>query len=255
MRLKRHKINVLGVDVDDISLEKAVSQILKLSKGKTGGHLVVTVNAEFVMLARRMGEFHKILDEADLALADGQWVVFSKQILGGKVQNRIAGVDLVEKLCAEGAKNAVRIGFLGGFGSVAEVVANRQKKKNLGLEVVFAGSGDPTIGSDLRLKGALDAVGRVDILFVAFGMGRQEFWIKRNLKKLNVGVFIGVGGAFDYLSQTKQRAPKTMQKTGFEWLWRLISEPNRAWRMRVLPLFLVFVLGQWVLNFRNLRKS
>ena len=248
---KRHKINVLGVQVDDISFEEAVSEILKLARsnvrGKRGKY-VVTVNSEFVMLARRNPNFLKILNNADLALPDGQWVVNSKLILGGKEQDRVTGVDVLEKLCKRVAKKAIRIGFLGGFSGVADEVAKRQKKANVGLKVVFSGSGDPSIGHDLRLIRSLDKIGRIDILFVAYGMGQQEFWIERMKNKLDVGVYIGVGGAFDYISGVRRRAPKLMQKVGFEWLWRLMLDPVRIWRMRVLPVFAVLVFWQFLKN-------
>ena len=245
-------VDVLGVKVADIAAKKAHDLILRLAGDKKGGHFVATVNSEFVMLARKNKRFAHILADADLALADGAGVVFSKLIFGGKVHERIAGVDLIEKLCAKSTKKVIRVGFLGGFGDIAEGVAKRQKLANPNLKVVFAGPGDPTISYDSRLKKQLLASGRIDILFVAYGMGKQEFWIERFKNKLNVGVFIGVGGALDYLAEAKMRAPRLVQGWGLEWLWRLVLEPWRIWRMRVLPLFLFLVLKK---KFRKIRFS
>ena len=240
--LKRHKIDILGVGVDDFSQKEALGLILNLARDQKSAHYVVTVNSEFVMMARKNKHFREILKKADFALADGWWLARSKLILGGRGRERIAGVDLVENLCKEAGEKAVRVGFLGGFGSVAQMVAERQKASCPNLKVVFAGAGNPAIGYDSRLKMSLDKLGRIDILFVAYGMGQQEFWIARNLNKLNVGVFIGVGGAFDYISRVKRRAPEFLQNTGLEWLWRLVCEPQRIWRMRVLPIFLILVI-------------
>jgi N-acetylglucosaminyldiphosphoundecaprenol N-acetyl-beta-D-mannosaminyltransferase len=242
------KVSVLGVKVDDISKKNAVDAIVKMAKDKKGGHYVVTINSEFVMKAKNDPDFYKILKNADLALADGAGVVVSKLIFGGKIHERITGVDLIKTLCEEAAKNAITVGFLGGFGSVADEVSKRQKKAKNSLRIKLAESGEPTIGYDLRLKKRFSELGRVDILFVAYGMGLQEFWIERNLKNLDVGVFIGVGGAFDMISGVKKRAPKFMQNTGLEWLWRLLIEPKRLWRMRVLPSFLAFVLKDRLLK-------
>ena len=244
--LKRHKIDILGVGVNDFSQKEALDAILKLSQDQKSAHYVVTVNSEFVMLAKKNKDFADILQKADLALADGWWVAASKLLLGGRGRERIAGVDLVENLCKEAGEKAVKVGFLGGFGSVAQRVAERQKSAFPNLKIGYAGPGNPAIGYDLRLKKALDKAGRIDILFVAYGMGQQEFWIARNLKKLNVGVFIGVGGAFDYISRVKRRAPVFLQNTGLEWLWRLICEPQRIWRMRVLPIFLILVVAKFL---------
>lgn len=239
------KINILGVEVDDISLKFALETIIKMASGEKRGKYVVTVNSEFVMLARRKAEFCRILNSADLALADGVGVVWAKLIFGGKEHDRITGVDLVEKLCEISAKGTIIVGFLGGFGDVAKIVAKRQILKNPGLKVAFAGPGDPTMGYDLRLKRQLTARGGVDILFVAYGMGQQEFWIDRIKNRLPVGVFIGVGGAFDYISMVKKRAPEAVQRSGFEWLWRLLLEPTRIWRMSVLPVFAILVILVW----------
>ncbi|MDO8487055.1 MAG: WecB/TagA/CpsF family glycosyltransferase [Candidatus Curtissbacteria bacterium] len=240
------KIEVLGVKVGDIDEKTAISRILTLAKDTKGHHYVVTVNAEFVMLARRNPDFARIVESADLALADGAGVVLAKLILGGKAHSRVTGVDMVDKLCAESAKRAIRVGFLGGFHAVASEVSKRQKAKFPGLKVVYIASGSPIIGYDLRLRKAISASGRVDILFVAFGMGGQEFWISRNIKHLNVGVAIGVGGAFDYISSVKMRAPRFVQRVGLEWLWRLVLEPARIWRMRVLPVFAELVIWQFL---------
>ncbi len=242
---KSRKIDVFGVKVDDISADEAVSEILNLAKRENRGKYVVTVNAEFVMMARRNKEFARILEDADLALPDGQWVVFSKLISGGSAQDRITGVDLIEKLCQKSAGKAIVIGFLGGFSGVAQEASKRQIKAYPGLKVGFAGPGEETIGQDLRLKLPFPATERVDILFVALGMGRQEFWINAMRNKLNVGVFIGVGGALDLLAGVKKRAPKPVQGAGFEWLWRLIHEPGRAWRHRVIPVFFLMFLAKF----------
>lgn len=240
------KVDVLGVKISDLDEETAISEVLRLARDKKGHHMVATVNSEFVMLARRNRDFLRVISACDLNLPDGAGVVLAKLILGGKAQSRVTGVDLVEKLCARCAKEVVTVGFLGGFHSVAKEVSKRQKAKFGGLKVRFAAAGDPTMGYDLKLKRAISARGRVDILFVAYGMGRQEFWIDRNIKHLNVGVAIGVGGAFDYISSVKMRAPRFVQNIGMEWLWRLAAEPTRIWRMRVLPLFAVLVVWQFV---------
>lgn len=248
MAVKRSKINILGVNIDDISFDDAVSEVLRLAEAKNKGKYVVTVNSEFVMMARRDPNFLKILNNADLALADGQGVASSKLIFGGKEQSRIAGVDLLEDVCKKIGEKAIRVGFLGGFGGVANEVAKRQKKANPRLKIALAMPGSPIIGYDSRLKKQFDKIGRIDVLFAAYGMGQQEFWIERMRKKANVGVFIGVGGAFDYIAGVKKRAPRFLQKMGLEWLWRLMLDPARIWRMRVLPIFMILVFINFLKN-------
>ncbi len=245
---KIERINILGVGVDDISLVDAIDAILKLSKAPNRGKYVVTVNPEFVMLAHRNAKFAQILAKSDLATADGVGVASARLIMGGKEHDRITGVDLIENLCKMASDKPIRIGYLGGFGGVAGEVAKRQTQKYPGLKVVYAKPGEPTMSHDLKLKSEFDSVGRVDVLFVAYGMGKQEFWIDRMKDKLDIGLYIGVGGAFDYLAGKKFRAPLFLQKIGFEWFWRLMLDPARIWRMRVLPVFAILVFVDFVKN-------
>jgi N-acetylglucosaminyldiphosphoundecaprenol N-acetyl-beta-D-mannosaminyltransferase len=245
----RAKISVLGVSIDDICEKDAILQILKMAKDPKGHHFVATVNSEFIMMAKRDKKFENVLKTTDLNLPDSAGVVLAKLILGGKEKSRVTGTDLIEKLCEKSANLPITVGFLGGFGKVAPIVAKRQQARFPGLEVVFAVSGDPAIGYDLRLKQDIFASKRVDLVFVAYGMGTQEFWISRNKDKLNAGVFIGVGGGFDYQSEAKARSPRFLQNVGLEWLWRLLFEPQRIWRMRVLPLFAVLVILQFLKRF------
>lgn len=249
MDLKRQKINILGVGVDDISFDDAILRILELAQDKRECHYVVTVNAEFVMLARRDKNFKKVLDGADLAVADGWWVVWAKKIMGGCVYTKISGVDVVEKVCEAASGKAITVGFLGGWDGIAKALEKRQNAKYSELKIVMAESGEATIGKEEAFLHDLKLKGRIDVLFVAYGMGKQEFWLQRNLSKFDVGVAIGVGGAFDYLAGKKTRAPLFMRNNGLEWLWRLIMEPWRAKRMsRVFPMFWILVIGSWFLG-------
>lgn len=250
--IKRLRIDVLGVLVDDVSEKEAVAKILKWAKSGVKGKFVATINVEFVMLARRNEDFKKVINNADLGIVDSSWLNFSKLMSGGKVKSRVTGVDLLEKICSLCADLPIRIGFLGGFGNVAKIVWERQKVKNPKIDVVFAESGNPDLASDLAMRRLISAVGRVDVLFVAYGMGKQEYWIARNKKFLNVGVFVGVGGAFDMISGKTKRAPGLLRNNGLEFVWRLILEPTRIWRMRVLPIFLFVFWAKYLLKRINL---
>lgn len=81
-----------------------------------------------------------------------------------------------------------------------------------------------------------------DILFVALGSPKQEYWIVNNMNNLHPTVFQGVGGSFDVISGNIKRAPQVFQRLGLEWLYRLIKEPWRWKRQLILPKFLIMVL-------------
>lgn len=84
----------------------------------------------------------------------------------------------------------------------------------------------------------------IDILFVAFGAPKQEFWISEYLEKIPVKIAIGVGGAFDYISGKTPRAPLFLQNIGLEWLFRLIMQPWRIKRQLSLLQFIWLVIKE-----------
>ncbi len=245
---KINRIDVFGVGIDDLDKNGVVREILKLARAPGRGHYLVTINSEFIMLAHRNRKFAQILENSDLSVADGWWVAKSRLICGGKAQDRITGVELIEVVSKIAVDNPIRIGYMGGFGDVAAIVAKRQVKEYPGIKIVYARPGELTIGQETKLIKELDATGRIDILFVAYGMGKQEYWIEKMKDKLDIGLYIGVGGAFDFIAGKRKRAPVFLQNFGLEWLWRLLFDPVRIWRMRVLPIFFLMVVVKFLKN-------
>jgi N-acetylglucosaminyldiphosphoundecaprenol N-acetyl-beta-D-mannosaminyltransferase len=82
------------------------------------------------------------------------------------------------------------------------------------------------------------------VLLVAYGAPGQDLWLARNLPRLDVRVGVGVGGVFDFLSGRVPRAPAWVQRAGFEWLYRLIKQPWRWRRQRLLPLFALLAIAE-----------
>lgn len=226
--------------MDALDTQATLDRIEELLAGG-GHHLVATVNPEFIMLARRDPEFHRVLDGAALCLPDGWGVTWAAARQGKSLPDRVTGVDLIPALAERSARLGWRLFLLGAAPGVAETVADllRARHPTLVIAGCHAGMAGPE-GDDesLRLIGAA----RPDIVLVAYGAPRQEFWVARNLARLEAGVGIGVGGAFDYLSGRVPRAPAWMRRAGIEWLYRLLRQPWRARRMAVLPLFAFEVL-------------
>lgn len=228
-------VQILGVKVTTASESKILEYIEHHIKSSHKKLFITTPNPEIIMYARSHPEFKKMLNEADLALADGVGVTIGGYILGkGKIP-RITGTDMVKKLCRETSKNAESIGFFGGRGDVAEKTAECLQKKYSGLTVKYADE----IWDEAKLKGK-----SIDILFVAMGYPKQEKWIYENLKDIPVKVAMGVGGAFDFISGKTPRAPQFLQKVGLEWLYRLIRQPWRWKRQLALISFTFLVLQE-----------
>jgi len=205
-----------------------------------GHHLVATVNPEFVMRARSDQEFARVLESADLCLADGSGVVWAARRQGCTMREPVTGVDLIPRLAALCAQRHFRLFLLGAEPGVAVDLASRLRAEHPDLEVQgHAGSPDPSSDAETI---AMIQRHKPHVLLVAYGHPHQELWIDRMSDRLGVAVAIGVGGAFDYLTGRVPRAPGWMRRAGLEWLFRLIRQPWRIKRMAVLPIYALRVL-------------
>lgn len=228
------KKTVIGIKIDDITMDDA----LKTAEGwlsEKGKHYIVTPNPEIVVMAQQDDELKKIINNADLAIPDGVGLR-----LTGDIVCILPGIDFMEHLIKLSAEKGFTIGLLGGRDGVAKKAAECLKKMYPKVKINFAQPGGEIDGEGKLLKSL--KLPKIDLLFVAFGPPKQEKWIAKNLKKLNVKLAMGVGGTFDYLSGRVPRAPKWLRDLGLEWLFRLIVEPWRIKRQLALLKFLLMVL-------------
>ena len=243
----RQTVQVLGVEVDAVTLGQAVSmvgQAIDARRGHGGPTFqVATVNPEFVMHARRDREFREILRGASLRTPDGVGLILASRILGHPLPARVAGVELVEAVARAAAERGDRLFLLGAAPGVAEAAATRLGTLAPGVQVTGTFSGDASEAGDAESLSRIREA-EADIILVAFGAPAQERWARRNLDVSGAAVAIGVGGTFDYLAGRVRRAPAIMRRIGLEWLFRLIRQPWRARRMVVLPVFLALVCQQ-----------
>jgi N-acetylglucosaminyldiphosphoundecaprenol N-acetyl-beta-D-mannosaminyltransferase len=219
----------------------ALERIERFLEDRGRTRLIATVNPEFVMRAQNDQPFRRVLETADLCLADGIGVVWAMRRQGCRGQQRVAGSDLVPALANLCARRGWRLFLLGAQPGVAEEAAARLQALEPGLQVVGCHAGSPGDEDDDDSLRRIESSG-ADLLLVAYGHPRQEFWIDRNRQRLSVPVAVGVGGAFDFLAGRVRRAPSLVRGAHLEWLWRLAQEPWRARRMAVLPTYALAVL-------------
>ncbi len=229
-----NQARVLGVRVDCLDMEASLDRIEQFVDAG-GHHLVATVNPEFVMRARADQDFARVLESADLCLADGSGVVWAARRQGCGMREPVTGVDLIPPLAALCARRGFRIFLLGAAPGVANDLATRLRAEHPELEVeAHAGTPDPSADAATL---ALIRAHKPQVLLVAYGHPKQELWIDRMRESLGVAVAIGVGGSFDYLTGRIPRAPRWMRRAGLEWLFRLVRQPSRVRRMAVLPIY------------------
>ncbi len=237
-------VRLLGVQVHPVNTERAQAIVMDWMADR-GQHVIVTPNAEIVMTAQRDVEFCKILNEADLAIPDGQSVVNALRSRLDLSQRReiekVSGRQLAQDLCAIAAANNWRVFLLGAAAGVAARAAGILQTTYPGLQIAGTYAGRRESAADAQTVAtilALSGGGPIDLLLVAFGAPYQEKWLQRNLPQLpGVKVAMAVGGTFDVLAGLRPQPPDCMARHGLEWLFRLLQEPRRLGRMLKLPQF------------------
>jgi len=218
----------------DVLSASDVADRLHTYAGDGRHHQVVTVNTDFVAVARRDPDFHALVCEADLVVPDGAPIVWAARLRGHDVPGRITGPDLITMAVRHSQSHGSSMYFLGGAHGVAERAAERLTASYGPFQL--AGIDAPLAGADYATDAAIarrvrDA--RPDFVFVGFGCPKQDFWIYRHRATLRA-VCAGIGGSFNYLAGDIRRAPGWAQRAGLEWLFRLISEPRRLARRYLL---------------------
>ncbi len=247
----RRLLVILGTPIDEVNMDEALNRIDHfVEMGQTTGktHQIATVNADFVVKALQDSHLRQILQNADLATADGMPLVWGARLLGVPLAGRVTGADMVPALAERAAERGYSIYFLGAAEGIAARAANLLKAQHPQLRIAGIDSpsieavanGDPAILESIRRA-------KPDILLVAFGNPKQEKWIQAHAEALRVPIMMGVGGTFDFIAGETKRAPGWMQRTGLEWLHRLAQEPRRLWRRYAVDLckFSLFFLWQW----------
>ena len=233
-------INILGVKVSKVNMKSAVEKATEMLS-TDGLSMIFTPNSEILLYASNHPEYTEVLNKADMIVPDGIGVVYGSKILGDKLEERVAGFDLVAKFFEVLAEKGKSVYLLGAKPSVAETAAEKLAEKYPGLKI--AGTHDGYFKEEDDEK-VIEEINKTspDFLMVCIGFPKQENWIYKYKDKLNAKIAIGAGGCIDVFAGNVQRAPEFYCKHGIEWLYRLIKQPSRFVRMLALPKFGLKVL-------------
>lgn len=237
---ERMKETVLGIQVNTEGYDELMADVFARIERKDKA-LVVAINPEKIIKAKKDPALKQLLNEAEIQIPDGIGVILASKLQKGQIRERVTGVDMMLRLCEEAAKRGKPIFLYGGKPDIANRAKAKLESLYPGINIV--GTQD---GYEKDEQKVLDAINEAkpDLLFVAMGSPKQENWINANRAKLHPTIYQGVGGSFDVLAGTVKRAPELFQKTGTEWLYRLMKEPSRIKRQMALPLFLLEVATQ-----------
>jgi N-acetylglucosaminyldiphosphoundecaprenol N-acetyl-beta-D-mannosaminyltransferase len=221
-------VAILGVPFDNITTEETLRIIDEMIASRRP-HYLATANVDFLVQASRDVELRRILFDAHLVLCDGTPLVWASRLLGNPLPERVAGSDLVPLLLGVAAEKGYRPFFLGATPDTLETAVARVHEKYPNLKL--AGYYSPPFNKLLEMdhEAIRDRIVSTepDILLVGFGCPKQEKWINMHYRSLGVPVAVGVGGTFDFLAGKLARAPRWMQRSGTEWIFRLAQEPKR----------------------------
>ena len=201
----------------------------------------VAINPEKVYRAVRSGRLLSVLRQANIGICDGTGVALAVRLLYGRTITRCTGVDLFLELLAASPKKGWKVFLLGASEDANARACDQLTRRHPGLRIAgrhhgYFDASEPVI-ERINASGA-------DLLFVALGSPRQEFWITQNRAAIEVPFCMGVGGTLDVAAGSVKRAPGLCRRTGTEFLYRLIRQPGRIRRQWTLPLFAFGVLRQ-----------
>lgn len=232
--MNMEKVDILGIPFVNTTQSQFV-QKLDEHLANQDKVFVVTANPEIVMMANENQQYKTIIDQATYITADGIGVVKAAQLLNRPIPERVTGYDTMINLLQLAEQKHYGIYLLGGQQETLEKAVTNIKASHPQIKIVGQHNGF----FDWNNNTILDEIKETqpDLIFVALGVPRQENWIAENLPSLQKGVCIGVGGSFDVIAGTVERAPVAWQKANLEWLYRLIKQPSRWKRMLALPRF------------------
>lgn len=218
------RIELFGFGVDAVTTEQALEWVAEQATGPGRGR-VLTLNATGMMIAEQDEFLGRYAEHAELVVADGQPLVWASPLFGTRLPERVAGIDLVDRMATLAAERGWPVFLLGAEEDTIAEAARELERRHAGLKVAghhhgFLGDAADVVAEKIAESGA-------SILFVGMGMPRQEQFIDSQWERLGVDVAIGVGGTFEVITGHLRRAPVIVQRLGLEWAFRMIQEPRR----------------------------
>ena len=245
----RKRQRIISLNIDLVSYNEALNQIISCAKSKTGGY-VCFANVHMIIEAYHSRSFADQVNGSMLVLADGMPIINVLNSSYGHKQERVAGMDVMPDLIRLAEKEKLKIYFFGTTNEMLSKIKIRTKSLFPNVEIAgcFAPPFDRSLDDDVYVQQINDS--GADLLFVALGCPKQENWMARHSHKINA-ILLGVGGAFPLYAGTTRRAPEWLRNLSLEWAFRLGQEPSRLFKryLKTNSLFLYLVFQEKVKRF------
>lgn len=243
-----NKISIMGVRINNTTMEETM-KVIEEKIETNEKYIIFTPNTEFIMMCNEDKEFLNYMNGSDVNIPDGIGLIYAAKIKKLPLKEKIAGYDLSVNMLGLANKKKLKLYAIGGKPNVAEEAFKNIHMKFPHINLVgshhgyFKGSHLGEYGHQEEIEVLNDINEKnPDILFVGFGAKKQEQWIQYNKDKINAKIIIGNGGTLDGLAGNVKRAPDIFIRLGLEWFYRLIKEPQRIGRQKVLPIFMLKVI-------------
>lgn len=238
--MEREQAKVLNYKIDLFSFKDAIEYTKYLLDTDYSAQ-VVTINPEMIEYALKNDEFSTIINNAELVIPDGIGIKIALAINGKKVE-RIPGIEYAKRMIEICAEKNIPIAMIGAKKHILEKAVENLKNEYKNINIVYKRDGYFQSEEEAEVLEEIKKSGAKYIL-IALGSPRQEFFIDTGRKSIKNALWIGVGGSFDIWSGVIKRAPIIFRKLGLEWLYRLINNPKRIYRIfPTLPIFICRVI-------------
>ena len=250
----KNRLKILNIWVDPLTKEQTLEKVKYYLEYGTRPHSIFASNPEKNFSVPKDPLLYETYKNADLLLPDGIGMVLAARILYGAQLARVPGSEFIYDICELAAKEGSKIFVYGAKEEVNRAATETLKRRYEGLEIIGRSNG---YVKDEEMSDLINRINtsEAEILFLALGSPKQEKWFaayKHALK--NVKICQGIGGTLDTIAGNVKRAPELWCRYSLEWLYRLISEPKRIKRQKVLPIFVVMILIAKMKNFFKVHK-
>jgi N-acetylglucosaminyldiphosphoundecaprenol N-acetyl-beta-D-mannosaminyltransferase len=222
------RADFLGVPIDLIDLEQTIRSAEEAMRLRCRLQHVALNVAKFVYMQKNQ-ELRDDVLTADIIGVDGMGIVFAARLFGVGVPERVAGVDLMERLLELCAAKGHRPYFLGATEKALSGALHNLRIRFPNLEIAGSQHGYYPRESEADVVAAIRAAG-ADCLFIGMSTPQKERFLAAHRDTINVPFIMGVGGGIDIIAGITKRAPVWMQRIGLEWLYRIMQEPRRMWK-------------------------
>lgn len=236
------RLSILSVWVDPVTMDQALSRVKIFLEAGNRPHAVFAVNPEKNFSVPRNPLLWQVFRDADLLIPDGIGIVWAARVLYGSSFGRVPGVDFMLEICKLASERGYKIFVYGAKEEINKKAVDELVSRYPGLQVAGRANGYVKEEEMPQLIDKINASG-AEILFLALGSPKQEQWFSSHRHALqHVKVCQGIGGTLDAITGNVKRAPEAWCRYNLEWLYRLLSEPKRIKRQKVLPVFALLVI-------------